>query len=127
MPNPEDELPAPTKATPPVADPNATTDGAASRVGLHFPIVGTCRYVMVGSFGEVQVMDWGLAKVLTARPESADPEETLAGTQVISLRDSDGSFTQAGSVLGTVAFMPPEQAAGAVGKVDQRSDVFGLG
>lgn len=83
--------------------------------------------VMVGSFGEVQVMDWGLAKVLGARTEPAGPEEAVDGTQVISLRDSDGSFTQAGSVLGTLAFMPPEQAVGAIGKVDQRSDVFGLG
>jgi tetratricopeptide (TPR) repeat protein len=84
--------------------------------------------VMVGSFGEVQVMDWGLAKVLSARPaETADPEATRADTLVRSLRDSDGLFTQAGSVLGTPAFMAPEQALGAVAKVDQRSDVFGLG
>jgi len=56
--------------------------------------------VMVGAFGEVQVMDWGLAKVLTGYPaEAADPQETTAGTQVVSLRDSDGSFTQVGSVL----------------------------
>jgi tetratricopeptide (TPR) repeat protein len=84
--------------------------------------------VMVGAFGEVQVMDWGLAKVLTGRPTVADdPQETTAETHVVSLRDSDGSFTQAGSVLGTPAFMPPEQAVGAVGKVGVRSDVFGLG
>jgi tetratricopeptide (TPR) repeat protein/tRNA A-37 threonylcarbamoyl transferase component Bud32 len=84
--------------------------------------------VMVGAFGEVQVMDWGLAKVLTARPaETTDSDETRAGTQVLSLRDSDESFTEVGSVLGTPAYMPPEQAVGAVGKVDRRSDVFGLG
>jgi WD40 repeat protein len=86
--------------------------------------------VMVGSFGEVQVMDWGLAKVLTSRDREgaeADPEETTSATRVLSLRDSDGSFTQAGTVLGTPAFMPPEQALGAVGKVKARSDVFGLG
>src|SRR5262249_1929981 len=50
--------------------------------------------VMVGAFGEVQVMDWGLAKVLGARPEGlADPEATTAPTVVRSLRESDDLFT----------------------------------
>ena len=84
--------------------------------------------VMVGAFGEVQVMDWGLAKVLGPRPgERADPEATTAPTAVRSLRESDDLITQAGSVLGTPAFMAPEQAAGAVSLIDRRSDVFGLG
>jgi tetratricopeptide (TPR) repeat protein len=87
--------------------------------------------VMVGAFGEVQVMDWGLAKVLTrasggCQPPT-DPEATTAPTAVRSLRDTDDLLTQAGSVLGTPAFMAPEQAAGAVGTIDRRSDVFGLG
>jgi tetratricopeptide (TPR) repeat protein len=85
--------------------------------------------VMVGNFGEVQVMDWGLAKVLAdGHPARAEaPDETAAGTAVRSLRDGEDQLTQAGSVLGTPAYMPPEQALGAVHEVGIRSDVFGLG
>jgi tetratricopeptide (TPR) repeat protein len=77
--------------------------------------------VMVGRFGEVQVMDWGLAKHLSA-PERTEPHADLA-----THRDADGSFTQAGSVMGTPAYMPPEQANGDIEQIDQRADVFGLG
>lgn len=84
--------------------------------------------IMVGSFGEVQVMDWGLAKILPLPGETTvegDPLETL-GTEIRSTRD-ESDVTQAGSLLGTPAYMPPEQAIGAVDQVDRRSDVFGLG
>ncbi len=89
--------------------------------------------VMVGSFGEVQVMDWGLAKVLvpggepSAQPQPAASVATFAASEIRPLRDSDGTLTQAGSVLGTPAYMPPEQAAGETDKIDRRADVFGLG
>jgi serine/threonine protein kinase len=86
--------------------------------------------VMVGAFGEVQVMDWGLAKVLgeetPATPEARAEEETRAWTQV-SPTPETGSHTQAGSLVGTPAFIPPEQAVGQIERVNERSDVFGLG
>lgn len=84
--------------------------------------------VMVGAFGEVQVMDWGLAKVLGGQiPES--PSANLEATLATGIRPAPDSaeMTQAGSLLGTPAFMPPEQAIGAVDQIDRQSDVFGLG
>jgi tetratricopeptide (TPR) repeat protein len=86
--------------------------------------------VMVGAFGEVQVMDWGLAKVLgeesPATAEALPAEQTRAWTQ-ISPTPEAGSETQAGSLVGTPSFIAPEQAVGEIERVNERSDVFGLG
>jgi serine/threonine protein kinase len=92
--------------------------------------------VMVGAFGEVQVMDWGLAKVLP-RDGAADGERRDKPTEEVSMirtprgegsdTAQDGSETRAGSVLGTPAYIAPEQARGEIEKVDERADVFGLG
>jgi tetratricopeptide (TPR) repeat protein len=85
--------------------------------------------VMVGAFGEVQVMDWGLAKVVGEEtPAAADAlaAPTRPWTQV-GPTPGDGSQTQAGSLVGTPAFIPPEQALGEIAKVNERADVFGLG
>jgi serine/threonine protein kinase/formylglycine-generating enzyme required for sulfatase activity len=77
--------------------------------------------VMVGTFGEVYVIDWGLAKVKDR--EDAESDEVLAR----GVRDASPALTLEGDILGTPAYMSPEQAEGRVSEIDERSDVYALG
>jgi serine/threonine protein kinase len=81
--------------------------------------------VMVGSFGEVMVMDWGVAKALApeeAVVASATDRGTTAGQS-----GQVTATTSTGAVLGTRGFMAPEQERGTVSELDERADVYALG
>jgi len=78
--------------------------------------------VMIGAFGEVLVMDWGLAKVGVTSLEAGETEIATA----VQPTQNSLRVTGQGSVVGTRGYMSPEQARGDI-EVDHRTDIFSLG
>jgi serine/threonine protein kinase len=101
-----------------IADP---LDFAHARAFIHRDLKP--ENIMIGAFGEVLVMDWGLAKVGAA---SQMPAEDEPATNVQPAQNSS-RVTGQGSVLGTPGYMSPEQARGSTTEIDHRTDVFSLG
>lgn len=78
--------------------------------------------IMIGSFGEVLVLDWGVAKVIKPRIH-ADERRSIR----VHPCESASNETSDGTVIGTRDYMSPEQARGEINQIDERADVYSLG
>ncbi|KAF0246892.1 MAG: hypothetical protein FD180_251 [Planctomycetota bacterium] len=90
--------------------------------------------VMIGDFGEVLIVDWGLAKETNAPEVKPMPAQPVAGwtggesaETVVLPMDGSSCVTVDGALVGTPAYMAPEQAEGRIADLDEKSDLYSLG
>jgi serine/threonine-protein kinase len=85
--------------------------------------------IMLGYFGEVYVLDWGLAKIASEERRAPVSLRTPPPTPppMVSDTPDTANATEHGSILGTPGFMAPEQCRGDVASIDERADVYALG
>ena len=94
---------------------------AHSRGVIHRDLKG--QNVVIGDFGEVVVLDWGLAKLM----DQSDADFKTSAVSMDHQETERLDLTRHGDALGTPAYMAPEQAGGRLELIDRRTDVYGLG
>jgi serine/threonine-protein kinase len=83
--------------------------------------------IMVGTYGQVYMMDWGVADLISDKGRPHLDDDRHPNDPLVTLDPERHELDFDGMVIGSVDFMPPEQAQGKVAQLDERSDIFALG
>ena len=102
-----------------------TIEYAHSRRVIHRDIKP--KNILLGPFGEVLVVDWGIARIMGESDATTEVSGSGAHSPPRLPEQLPTTVTRSGDVLGTLAYMPPEQAAGETERLDRVSDVYSLG